>query len=104
VLVSVRTPDHELAQSLQTNLGDLIGRLDNKGFKTDTWIPAVARQDAAPLQSSNSNTGFSQPQAGPWHGSGQQRQGQNNSNRRQKARWETHLRETISTDEARSQS
>jgi hypothetical protein len=104
VLVAVRTPDHELAQSLQTNLGDLIGRLDNRGFKTDTLIPAVARPDVAPLQPSNSNTSFNQPQSGTWHGSGQQRQGQNNSNRRQKAHWATQLRETISTDEARSQS
>jgi hypothetical protein len=103
VLVAVRTPDHELAQSLQTNLGDLIGRLDGKGIKTESWIPAVARQDAALPQSSNSNTSFNQPQSGPWYGSGQQRQGQNSSNRRQKARWATQLQETISTDEARSQ-
>jgi hypothetical protein len=103
VLVAVRTPDHELAQSLQTNLGDLIGRLDGKGIKTESWIPAVARQDAALPQSSNSNTSSNQPQSGPWYGSGQQRQGQNSSNRRQKARWATQLQETISTDEARSQ-
>ena len=104
VLVAVRTTDHELTQSLRTDLGDLVGRLEGKGFKTETWIPAVAHQEAVPLQSSNSNTGFNQPlHSGPGNGGGQQRQGQNNSTQRQKERWAAQLDETISADEARSE-
>jgi hypothetical protein len=105
VLVAVRTTDHELTQSLRTDLGDLVGRLEGKGFKTETWIPAVAHQEAVPLQSSNSNTGFNQPQhSSPGNGGGQQRQGQNNSAPRQRQRWAAQLDETISADKARSES
>jgi hypothetical protein len=105
VLVAVRTSDHELAQSLQTGLGDLVGRLESKGFKTETWLPAVTHQEAVPLQSSNSNTDLNQPQhSGPGNGGGQQRQGQNSSTQRQKERWAAQLDETISADEARSES
>ena len=105
VLVAVRTLDHELAQSLQTDLGDLVGRLESKGFKTETWIPAVAHQEAAPLQSSNSNTSFNQPQhSSAGNGGGQQSQGRNNSTQRQKERWAAQLDETISGDQARSES
>ena len=104
VLVAVRASDHELAQSLQTGLGDLVGRLESKGFKTETWLPAVTHQEAVPLQSSNSNTDLNQPQhSGPGNGSGQQRQGQNSSTQRQKERWAAQLDETISADEARSE-
>ena len=105
VLVAVRTPDHELAQSLQTDLGDLVGRLESKGFKTETWIPAAAHQAVPLSQSSNSNTGFGQSQhSGSGNGGAQQRQGQNSSNQRQKARWASQLEQTMSSNETRSES
>jgi hypothetical protein len=105
VLVAVRTPDTDLAQSLRTDLGDLVGRLEAKGFKTETWTPALAHAaEAAPSQFSNSNAGFNQPQhSGPGSGGGQQRQGQNGPTQRQKARWAAQLKETISADENRSE-
>jgi len=105
VLVAVRTPDHELAQSLRTDLGNLVGRLEAKGFKTETWTPALSHAaEGTPAQFSNSNTGFNQPQhSGPGSGGGQQRQGQNGSTQRQKARWAAQLKKTISADEDRSE-
>lgn len=42
VQVAVRTADQDLAKSLQGNLGDLVGRLEDKGFKTEAWTPAAA--------------------------------------------------------------
>ena len=104
VQVTVRTPDHELAKSLQTDLGDLIGRLEGKGFKTESWIPVAVHQAAAPPQSTNSNGGFGQPQHSGTGGSGQQRHQQNGSNQRQQARWTAQIEETLSADEARSDS
>jgi hypothetical protein len=105
VQVTVRTPDHELAKSLQTDLGDLIGRLESKGFKTESWIPSTIHQAAAPAQSTNSNGGFNQPQhSGGGQGGGQQRHQQNGSNQRQQARWTAQMEETLSADEARSES
>ncbi len=103
VLVAVRTSDHELAQSLQTDLGDLVGRLESKGFKTESWIPAAAHQ-AMPLQASNTTTGFGQSQhAGAGNGGSQQRQKQNGSPQRQKARWAAQLEKTVSSNQARSE-
>jgi hypothetical protein len=106
VQVTVRTPDHELAKSLQTDLGDLIGRLESKGFKTESWIPPTIHQAATPAQSTNSNGGFNQPQhSGAGQGGGQQqRHQQNGSNQRQQARWTAQMEETLSADEARSES
>jgi hypothetical protein len=100
VQITVRTPDHELAKSLQTDLGDLIGRLEGKGFKTESWIPATIHQTAAPSQSADSNNGFGQPQhSGAGQGGDQQRHQQNGSNQRQQARWKAQIEETLSADE-----
>jgi len=105
VLVAVRTPDHELAQSLRTDLSDLVGRLESKGFKTETWTPSLAHQEGVPVQSSNSNSASNQPQhPGPGDGGGQQRQRQNGSTQRQKARWAAQLKERTSANEPRSES
>jgi hypothetical protein len=105
VLVAVRTADHELAQSLRTDLGDLVGRLEGKGFKTETWTPSIARQEAVPLQSSNTNSGFNPPQhPGSGNRGGQQRQRQDGSTQRQKARWAAQIEKTISANEPRSES
>jgi hypothetical protein len=105
VQLTVRTPDHELAKSLQTDLGDLIGRLESKGFKTESWIPAAIHQAAAPAQSTTSNGGFgSAHHSGAGQGGGQQRHQQNGSNQRRQARWTAQVDETMSADEARSES
>lgn len=105
IQVSVRTLDPELAKSLQTDLGDLVGRLESKGFKTEAWVPASTHQITAPSQPSDSNTGFGQPQhPGSGPGGGQERQQQNGSNQRQQARWTAQMEETLSKSEARSES
>ena len=105
VLVAVRTADHELAQSLRTDLGDLVGRLEGKGFKTETWTPSIAHQEAVPLQSANTNSGFNPPQhPGSGNRGGQQRQRQDGSTQRQKARWAAQIEKTISANEPRSES
>ena len=105
MLVAVRTADHELAQSLRTDLGDLVGRLEGKGFKTETWTPSIAHQEAVPLQSANTNSGFNPPQhPGSGNRGGQQRQRQDGSTQRQKARWAAQIEKTISANEPRSES
>ena len=104
VQVSVRTPDHELAKSLQTDLGDLVGRLESKGFKTETWVPAAAHNVASAPQSSNSSTTpHGQPEySGSWSGGGG-RQSQNGSNQRRQSHWAAELDETVSASQARSE-
>ena len=105
VLVAVRTPDHQLAQSLQTGLADLVGRLESKGFKTETWVPAVAHAALTSSRSSTSNGGSSQGEnSGAGHGDAEQRSGQNGTNQRQRARWSEQIQETMSSKETRSES
>ncbi len=98
VQVAVRTPDQELAKSLQTNLGELVGRLEQKGYKTETWVPGAPLHATALLTESASGTGHSQDQ--PGHSSSRdggqhQQQEQQESGRRQQARWMTQLKQSL---------
>src|SRR5207247_9321195 len=45
--IAVRTPDHALAKSMQTDLNELVGRLENRGFKAQVWIPTAGRRAEA---------------------------------------------------------
>jgi len=104
VQVSVRTADPELAKSLRGDLGDLVGRLESKGFKTEAWVPTASRHTpaAAPEQSGSSNSQRDPRNSGSGTDQRQGRQGQNGSNQRQQARWMAQLNETLSTEETRT--
>jgi hypothetical protein len=107
VQVAVRTPDQELTKSLQTNLGELVGRLEQKGYKTETWVPAATLHPTAALSESGSSSGHSQDRPGhssSWDGGQQQRQEQQESGRRQQARWMTQLEQTLNGEEAGTES
>lgn len=99
VQVAVRTADHELAKSLQGDLGDLVSRLENKGIKTEAWVPATTARHAAPVSFDAGNQTNNQGQSGgQGSGTGQEpgRQGQNGSNQRQQQpRWNAQLEETL---------
>jgi hypothetical protein len=97
VQVAVRTADPDLAKSLQTNLGDLVGRLEDKGYKTETWTPIMAQHGAAAVREP-SNSANSQSQSGnPGSRGGEQDQqrGQQESDQRRQGRWQTQLEETL---------
>jgi hypothetical protein len=101
VQVAVRTADPELAKSLQTDLGELVGRLESKGFKTEAWVPAASRHTpaAAPERSGSTNSLDDPRQSGSGYDQRQGRPGQNGSNQRQQARWMAQLEDTLSTEE-----
>lgn len=102
--VAVRTTDQDLAKSLQTNLGELVGRLEDKGFRTEAWTPVAVQHSAAVRDSSNSAHSQSQPNdSGSEGGQQGQRQGQQESNQRQPGRWKTQLEETLSAPIASAQ-
>ena len=106
VQVAVRTQDRDLAKSLQADLGGLVGRLENKGFRTEAWAPAVSGHSplAAPEQSGFANSRGDPRQ--PGSGTGQQQprgQGQNGSNHRQQARWMAQVNNTITAEETRTE-
>jgi hypothetical protein len=67
VEVAVRTPDVELTSSLRHDLGELVGKLEREGYRTEAWSPAgthiaaqrpdqsMAGSDAFPQSSSREN-------------------------------------------------
>jgi hypothetical protein len=95
VQVSVRTADPELAKSLQTNLGELVGQLEDKGFKTETWTPVTPQPGGGPVREP-SNAANSQSQSndsGSRGGQQDQPHGQQESNHQQQGRWKSQLEE-----------
>jgi hypothetical protein len=52
--VSVRTPDHQLSQTMRQDIGRLATGLDEAGFRTESWRPIVTGV-AASSQSSQSH-------------------------------------------------
>lgn len=101
VQVAVRTPDQELTKALQTNIGDLVGRLEERGFKTETWMPAAAIHVQGTSAGTN-NTSNHQDQTGhpgSWDGGQQERQDQQESGRRhQPPRWMNQFEQTLKDD------
>lgn len=105
VLVAVRTPDQDLAKSMQTGLGELVGRLENTGIKTEAWVPESSRHTVTAPEPSSSNSQDEPRHAGsgtPKQGR-QWRQGQAKSNPRQQARWMAQVQETVSIEETGEQ-
>jgi hypothetical protein len=103
IQVAVRTPDQDLAKSLQTNLGELVGHLEQKGFRTDAWTPATEHLSGAVKEPSNSANSQSQSDHSRSPGGQQdQRHGQQQSNQRRQGHWKTQLDETLSAPIART--
>jgi len=97
VQVSVRTADPDLARSLQGNLGELVGRLEQKGFTTDVWAPVAAQHGGLVVrETSTSAESRSQPDNSGSHG-GQpgSQNGQQESNQRQPEPWEAQFEEML---------
>jgi hypothetical protein len=103
VQIAVRSADPELAKTLRSDLGDLVGRLESKGFKTEAWVPTAARHTsaAAPEQSDSHNSPGNPRDTGTNQRQG--RQGQNGPNQRQQARWMAQLEDTIAIEETRTE-
>jgi hypothetical protein len=96
--VAVRTGDPALAQGLQQGLPDLVSRLENRGFKTETWQPVssvtpAAAAAEAPGTPNHSESG--EPQTPP--GWSQQQNGQKNQNQNQgnRPQWVDELQSTL---------
>lgn len=89
IQVAVRTENPDLMKSLQTNLGDVVGRLEAKGFKTETWMPVTGQHGGGAVRepSSSSNSPSQSDDSGSRSGQRDQRRGQQESNQRQQGRW-----------------
>lgn len=83
--VAVRTPDAELARSLQGNLPEFVSQLDRGGFQAETWSPATVSTDKM-----DSSGGEQTPsgQGGSQGFHGQTPDGQSKGRRNQPEWWE----------------
>ena len=104
VQVTVRTPDPELARSLQSDLGDLVNRLENRGYKTEAFVPTAAHHNAAvaPGSSQGDANHAQQEHSGSRDGKQQQRPGQNESNQRRQS-GQPKFREIFATEDAQKE-
>ena len=87
VHVAVRTDDRELAKSLQSDLGELVGRLERKGYSTETWTPgerlnSSSMRDMSGSRDDGSGSGWTQQQDG---------QSRGDSHRRGRRQWEAEM-------------
>ena len=75
VLVAVRTPDPQLAGALREDLGVLSSRLEQAGFRAETWHPATpASENPLRTAESHSSNTSSQDQNPSRHGGQEQQQ------------------------------
>ncbi len=87
--VGVRSADNDLAQGLRQGLTDLVGRLEQNGFRADAWRPGstisgVHAAGDTQLKESATQNQDSQGQ-GQWSQQGRQQQG--NQQQQQRPQW-----------------
>jgi hypothetical protein len=101
IQVAVRTDDPQLAKSLQSDLGELISRLESSGYKTEGWTPVAGRLAAAAPAESGSLGSQGQPQhSGSGSGQQQRQEEKYQSNQRQQPKWMAQVEETLSNENA----
>jgi hypothetical protein len=100
VKVAVRTADADLAGSLRENLGDLVHKLEQSGFRAETWHPGQSgttandhRENPQEARSSSGNHPGQQQQSGD----GRQRKRQH-----EQSGWIEEMERTITVDAERS--
>ncbi|MGH7867776.1 MAG: hypothetical protein ACREP9_09155, partial [Candidatus Dormibacteraceae bacterium] len=98
VHVAVRTQDTDLARSLRSDIGELVGRLDRKGFETETWTPSGTNA-MTPWKAEPGRQGGDPRRDGSPGGNPQQNQDQREGRQRQpsKSNWSEQFTSTIST-------
>lgn len=84
VQVSVRTPDSNLAEAMRSNLGDLVGRLEQRGFATEAWFPPRAGESSPHPTSPDRSQSFGQPgdRSGSERGRGDRQQSRERNKQR----------------------
>ena len=96
VHVAVRTADPDLANGLREGLSDLVGQLQQTGFRTDTWRPTGGAPAAASVpetQSTSAHTHSGDYQSNS--GGSPQDSGQRNQNQTNRPRWVEELESSI---------
>jgi hypothetical protein len=95
VRVAVRTADADLAQNLQSGLGELVHRLEHRGFEAEVWTPhSLGVASSQSVRSGNQDTTSQNGGRNPRDAS-QQGNGGQQSNGRSRPKWVAELEKKL---------
>ena len=99
--VAVRTGDVEMAHGLQQGLPDLVSKLQDNGYRAESWRPVEASTPgvATAAQTQTSSNHSHQGDAGTSSGWSQQQGGQRNRNQSDQPRWVEDLESSLNGGE-----
>jgi len=98
--VAVRTGDSDLAHGLQQGLSDLVGRLQENGFRTEAWRPG-ATVPSTPVFESRNSQGSSQNGHAPSHsGNPHQQEGERRQQHSTRPAWVEELENSTSSEQS----
>jgi hypothetical protein len=94
--VAVRTGDSDLAHGMQQGLSDLVGRLQDNGFRAEAWRPGgTTAQSGAVLETRSSPSGSQNGDSQSSSGNSHQQQGERRQNQSQRPGWVDELESSI---------
>lgn len=97
--IAVRTPDSDLAHGLQQGLSDLVGRLQENGFRTEAWRPGGYTVQAAPAAESRSSQSSSQNRDSQSYSGSHQQEGERRQNQSNRPGWVEEMENSITGSE-----
>jgi hypothetical protein len=98
--VAVHTGDSDLAHGLQQGLSDLVGRLQETGFRAEAWHPAGTPLQSTPAVEPRTSIGGSQSGDSQGHSGGsRQQEGERRQNQSQRPGWVEELDNRIAYGE-----
>jgi hypothetical protein len=93
--VAVRTGDSDLAHGLQQGLSDLVGRLQENGFRAEAWRPGSTLTPTPVLESRTSSGASQNGDAQSYSGGSHQREGERRQGQSQRPEWVEELENSI---------
>jgi hypothetical protein len=96
--VAVRTGDSDLAHGLQQGLSDLVGRLQETGFRAEAWRPGGSTVQSTPVLESRTSHGASpNGDSQSYSGGSRQQEGERRQNQPQRPGWVEELDSSITS-------
>ncbi len=106
--VAVRTGDADLSHGLQQGLPDLVGRLQENGFRAEAWRPGADSHPATVIEtkssSGSSSSGNSQQDSQSGTGGSRQQSGQKQQNPSRRPAWVDELEARIDNQHSTGES
>ena len=97
--VAVRTGDSDLAHGLQQGLSDLVGRLQENGFRTEAWRPGGSTIQATPVSESRTSQSSSQNRDSQSYSGSHQQDGERRQSQSRRPGWVEEMENSITGSE-----